>query len=135
MSRTSSSLPRQSVLFLLVGLAQLVVDTAIYIGLTALGMPVTPANIAGRVGGVSLGFALNARYTFAVDGQSHMGRRTMFRFLVMWLALTALSTLILAQVAGSAGLQGSWLAKPAVEAVMAAIGFIIQRHWVFRPRM
>jgi putative flippase GtrA len=119
-------------LFVLVGLAQLVVDTALYIGLTATGLPVTPANIAGRIGGVSLGFALNARYTFAVDGQSRLGRKSFLRFLVMWLALTALSTLILAWVAGSAGLHGSWLAKPAVEALMAALGFVVQRYWVFR---
>jgi putative flippase GtrA len=119
-------------LVVLVGRAQLVVDTALYIGLTATGLPVTPANIAGRIGGVSLGFALNARYTFAVDGQSRLGRKSFLRFLVMWLALTALSTLILAWVAGSAGLHGSWLAKPAVEALMAALGFVVQRYWVFR---
>jgi len=127
-----SSLRRQSTLFLLVGALQLVVDSALYIGLTALGMPVMPANIAGRVSGVSVGFVLNARYTFAVDGQPRLGRRSFLRFMVMWLVLTVLSTLILAWVAGSAGLQGSWLAKPAVEALMAAIGFVVQRHWVFR---
>lgn len=127
-----SSLRRQSTLFLLVGALQLVVDSALYIGLTALGMPVMPANIAGRVSGVSVGFVLNARYTFAVDGQPRLGRRSFLRFMGMWLVLTVFSTLILAWVAGSSGLQGSWLAKPAVEAVLAAIGFIVQRHWVFR---
>jgi len=127
-----SSLRRQSTLFLLVGALQLVVDSALYIGLTALGMPVMPANIAGRVSGVSVGFVLNARYTFAVDGQPRLGRRSFLRFMVMWSVLTVLSTLILAWVAGSAGLQESWLAKPAVEALMAAIGFVVQRHWVFR---
>ena len=127
-----SSLRRQSTLFLLVGALQLAVDSTLYISLTALGMPVMPANIAGRVSGVSVGFVLNARYTFAVDGQPRLGRRSFLRFMVMWSVLTVLSTLILAWVAGSAGLQGSWLAKPAVEALMAAIGFVVQRHWVFR---
>ena len=128
------TLPRQLVLYVVVGLAQLAVDSAVYVATTAAGLPVPAGNLAGRCAGAGLGYGLNGRYTFAGDGGTRLHGRTLWRFVVMWTALTAVSTLAVAQVAVLAGLQGSWLAKPFVEAVLAVAGFVVQRHWVFRPR-
>ena len=132
MSASSSGLSRQALLFLAVGLAQLALDTTLYVGLTAMGSTVVVGNVAGRVAGACLGFWLNGRYTFAVGGQARLRRRHLLRFVMAWCALTLMSTWLLATVAGWAGLQGSWLAKPMVEALMAAIGFLVWRQWVYR---
>jgi putative flippase GtrA len=132
MSGFPSKLTRQALFFLAIGLAQLALDTALYIGLTAAGATVVIGNIAGRIAGACLGFWLNGRYTFAEDGRARLQRRHLLRFVVAWSALTLMSTWLLAAVAGWAGLQGSWLAKPVVEAMMAAIGFVVWRQWVYR---
>ena len=132
MSAFFSGLSRQALLFLAIGLAQLALDTALYVGLTAAGATVVIGNVAGRVAGACLGFWLNGRYTFAEGGQARLQRRHLLRFIVAWGALTMMSTWLLAAVAGGAGLQGSWLAKPVVEAAMAAIGFVVWRQWVYR---
>ena len=129
---SASTLPRQGLLFLLSGLAQLVLDTALYVGLTAAGFPVATGNIAGRIAGACLGFWLNGRYTFAEGGKARLQPRHLLRFILAWGALTAMSTYLLASIATGTSLQISWFAKPLVEAVMAAIGFVVWRQWVYR---
>ncbi len=124
-------LSRQLLLFLFVGLAQVALDSAAFILLTALGVPVAAGNIAGRIAGASLGYWLNGRYTFAAAGRARLGRKQLRRFVLAWSALTALSTALLALVASQFDLHAAWLAKPAVEALMAAIGFVVWRQWVF----
>jgi putative flippase GtrA len=123
---------RQAMLFLAVGAAQLVLDTGVFVLLTSIGLPLAPGNILGRIAGASLGYWLNGRYTFARGGEPQLQRRHLWRFVLAWSALTLLSTLLLAQVEAVAGLSGSWLAKPLVEALMAMIGFVLWRHWVYR---
>jgi putative flippase GtrA len=127
------ALPRQLLLFLLAGLAQLLLDWALFVGLTRAGLPLVPANVAGRVCGACLGFWLNGRYTFAdASGRPRLDRAHRLRFVLAWLALTALSTVLLAALAQRYDLRAAWLAKPAVEALIAAIGFVVWRQWVFR---
>ena len=58
--------------------------------------------------------------------------RRLGRFLAVWVPLTALSTLLVSAVAGRFDLQAAWLAKPLVEALLAAIGFVVWRQWVYR---
>lgn len=128
----SSALPRQVLLYVLVGLAQLVLDTAVFVASTALGTPVPAGNLAGRIAGACLGFWLNGRWTFATDGRSRLQGRHLARFLVAWSVLTVISTIAVAQVAAAAGLQWSWLAKPFVEAVLALAGFFVMRLFVYR---
>ncbi len=123
---------RQGGLFLLVGLVQLALDTCVFIAGTALGLPVIAGNVLGRISGATLGFWLNGRYTFADNGQARLSPRHQLRFAIMWLALTALSTLILQATAAHHSLQGAWLIKPLVEAALAAVSFLVSRHWVFR---
>ena len=44
----------------------------------------------------------------------------------------ALELCVLALLSQHMPLHALWLAKPAVEALVAAIGFIVWRQWVFR---
>jgi len=123
---------RQLVAYGLVGGLQLLVDWACFVSLTALGVAVVPANLAGRIAGASLGFWLNGRITFARSGVPTLARRNALRFLVFWLAATAASTLAMQTVDAREGLQAAWLLKPLVEALLAGVGFVAARHWIYR---
>ncbi len=127
------ALSRQLLLFLLAGIAQVLLDWAVFVLLTGLGLPVVASNLIGRTSGACLGFWLNGRYTFVDDqGRPRLAREHLGRFLLAWLALTALSTALLAWLSQHMELQMLWLAKPAVEAAVAGLGFIVWRQWVFR---
>jgi putative flippase GtrA len=128
----SAAFSRQVLLFLLVGLGQILLDSAVFVGLTYLGLPLVAGNLAGRVCGATLGFWLNGRHTFAIAGRPRLQRIHLLRFVIAWSALTALSTLLLAAVDSQFELRGAWIAKPAVEALMAVFGFVVSRQWVFR---
>jgi putative flippase GtrA len=123
---------RQGGMFLLVGLAQLAIDTTVFICSTALGVPVVTGNLLGRVSGATLGFWLNGRHTFADNGQARLSPRHQWRFAVMWLSLTAVSSLVLHMAASQLSLQGAWMVKPAIEGVLAIVSFLTARDWVYR---
>lgn len=125
------SLLRQGSHYMAIGLLQYIVDWGVMVTLSHLGLSVELANVAGRVSGATLGFWLNGRITFASE-TSKLGRRQLRRFVLLWLVMTALSTWTLGTVEDTAGLKWAWLAKPAVELVLAAISFTVSRHWVYR---
>lgn len=126
------ALSRQVFLFLIIGCTQFVLDWGLFVALSHAGVPVAPANLASRVTISCLGFYLNGRYTFAHGGRPRLDREHMARYAIAWLALTALSSVLLVGVERQFDLRAAWLAKPAVEAMMAAIGFVVWRQWVFR---
>ena len=123
---------RQGGQYLAIGLLQLLLDWAVFVVATALGMPTAPANLAGRTSGAMLGFWLNGRYTFAGEEGSRLGWRRFGRFWLLWLAMTALSTLLMATVEARLGLRWAWLAKPVVEGGPAMANFFLMRRLVYR---
>ena len=123
---------RQGGYYLVFGVLQLLQDWLLLVALTALGMPVAPANLASRTSAALLGFWLNGRYTFADGNGQRLGWRRFTRFWLLWLAITAISTVLVAVVASRLGLHQAWLAKPLVEAGLAVVSFFALRHWVFR---
>jgi len=123
---------RQGASFVLVGLLQLLLDWAMFVALTSLGVSAPLGNVAGRVSGALLGFWLNGRMTFAAQGKPRLGWRRFARFLAVWLALTLISTVAVTWVAHGLGMQQAWLAKPLVEGVLAVIAFFLWRHLVYR---
>ncbi|MCC7633674.1 GtrA family protein [Stenotrophomonas rhizophila] len=126
------SLIRQGSSYLVIGLVQLGVDWAVFVAASALGMPVAPANLLGRVCGMLLGFWLNGRHTFAQAGQRRLGWKRFARFLGLWAVLTLVSTLALDAAAHQLGLRYAWLAKPLVEGSLAAVSFLLMRRFVYR---
>lgn len=129
---TLMGLVRQGSTYLIIGLVQLLLDWLVFVAATALGLPVVPANIAGRLAGMLLGFWLNGRYTFANAGDARLGWRRFSRFLGIWAALTAASTVLVALTSRHLGLDWAWLAKPLIEGGIALISFLLLRHVVFR---
>ncbi|QII30525.1 GtrA family protein [Stenotrophomonas maltophilia] len=126
------TLVRQGSSYIVIGLVQLLLDWLVFVGSTALGLPVAPANILGRLAGMLLGFWLNGRYTFAAAGQQRLGWKRFARFLLLWTLLTAASTLLVTAADHALGLQYAWLAKPLVEGGLALVSFILLRHVVYR---
>ena len=122
---------RDGVRFALIGALQLALDSTIYVVFTKAGMTPAPANLCGRVAGAALGFWLNGRVTFAHQAQPE-ARPRLARYAVLWLSLSAVSTLTLSVIAKQAGLARSWWAKPLVEAVLGVTSFVVARHWVYR---
>lgn len=132
MSRPHIVLTRQIFVFVLAGAAQLALDSAVFVGTTALGVPVMPGKFLGRLSGATLGYWLNGRFTFADNGVARLSGRHLRRFVIAWLCLTAISIALLYAVATRLGLHAAWWANPLVEAFMAAIGFVVWRQWVYR---
>ncbi|UNK47946.1 GtrA family protein [Lysobacter sp. S4-A87] len=126
-----STLVRQGGSYFVIGVGQLLVDWAMFVAFSALGMAVEPANVCGRIAGALLGFWLNGRFTFA-GAATAVGRRQFARFLMMWLVTTALSTWGVAHVEHAVGLKWAWLAKPVIDLGLSAVQFVLSRHWVYK---
>lgn len=125
------SLARQGRHYLAIGIFQWLVDWGVMVLLSHLGLRIGVANVAGRISGALLGFWLNGRITFAGDEHT-IGRRQLLRFVVMWLVMTAVSTVAIEMIDGILGRKWAWLAKPGVELMLGLIGFLVSRHWVYR---
>lgn len=125
-------LARQGVPYAIFGVGVLCIDWGTFVLLSWLGLPVPVANLAGRLVGASLGFLLNGRYTFAVDGQAMLGRRHLLRYFVTWAVLTLLSTLAVTALASQQWLGLAWMLKPVIDATLAGTAFIVSKYWIFR---
>ena len=117
----------------LVGLAQIVIDWAVFVALTAFALPVAAANLAGRVGGACFGYWANGRWTFrAIDGSHRLSGRSLRRFLVLWCATAAASTLLVTEVDALFGLRWAWVGKPVIDIGLAGVAFFVSKFWVYR---
>jgi putative flippase GtrA len=126
------SVARQGMFFLVVGCGLIALDWAVFVTLTAVGVIPVVANVAGRIAGALVGFWANGTVTFSILGSPRLGRRRLLRYLVLWVALTLLSTVLVAGLAEQLNLEIAWVAKPVVEAGMAVLSFFVSRHWVYR---
>lgn len=122
---------REGLSYTLVGLVQICVDWLCFVVLTYFGMATIGANIIGRVGGAMLGFWLNGRFTFSASG-ARLDRGALLRFALSWGTMTAISTLAVNWTDQGQGLHVAWLAKPLIDAALAAAGFLISKCWIYR---
>jgi putative flippase GtrA len=122
---------RQGRHFILVGIAQGLLDWSVMVALSQLGLAIAFANIAGRISGALLGFWLNGSITFSRDGR-RPGWRQFGRYVVLWCGATVLSTVAISAIDAQLGLRGAWLAKPLVDGTLAIGSFLVSRHWVYR---
>lgn len=128
-----SELFRQLMLYGLVGGAQLLLDYVCFVVLTGYGVAIVPANLIARVAGATLGYFLNRRVTFAgAVAAERKETAVMFRFAVVWIALTVVGTVIVGALGKMMSLELVWLAKPVVDAFLALLGFLLSRFWIYR---
>jgi len=125
------SLLRQSRHFILIGIAQWLLDWSVMVILSRIGAPVPAANIAGRISGALLGFSLNGTITFA-RSDSALGWSQFGRYAILWCTNATISTLAVTAIHSSLGLHQAWIAKPLVDGALAIGSFLASRHWVYR---
>ena len=125
------TLARQGAIFIGAGLSQLLVDWAVFSCLYALTGVAIAANLSGRAAAAGLGFWLNGRYTFALDGQPRLAPKNFMRYLVAFAVLTAISTGAMVAIATGLGPRAAYWGKPLVEGVLAVLSFLVARLWVY----
>ncbi len=118
----------QGLRYLAAGAAQFALDWAVFAALHASTGASALPNVAGRLSGALLGFAINSRWTFGGADAWHGPR--LRRFLVFWLAQTAASTLLVWVAARWLPMGWVYVAKPAIEVALAAVGFLVWRGWI-----
>ena len=123
---------RQGMAYGLAGGLALLLDWASFVALTWLGMPSIPANVLARLAGALLAYLLNGVFTFRDAEGSKLGWRRFGRYVATWCVMTLASTWAIQVIEQAAGLQWAWLAKPAVEGVLAAITFVVYRAWIYK---
>lgn len=115
-------------LFLLFGGVQFCLDAGLFMLMSYLGLSAIIANVLARFLAACTGFLLNGKMTF---GREKLDRVQFARYVICWVALTCVSTLLIAMVASTAGLRWAWAAKILVEVVLAFVSFLMMRNWVF----
>lgn len=123
---------RQGMAYGLAGGLALMLDWAAFVVLTWIGIPAIQANILARLCGALVAYLLNGVFTFRDVEGSKLGWHRFRRYLATWCVMTIASTWAIQVVEQAAGLQWAWLAKPAVEGVLAAITFVVYRAWIYK---
>jgi len=119
------------VLFLIFGGIQFCLDAGLFMLMSYLGLSAIIANVLARFLAACTGFLLNGRMTF---GREKLDRMQFVRYVICWVILTCVSTLVISLVAETAGLKWAWGAKLAVEVVLAFASFLMMRNWVFAAK-
>lgn len=123
--------------FLAVGLLNTGIDFGLLFALTAVGVPVIPANMISTLAALSFSFFANRSFTFGAQGNS---LRQAWRFLVVTLfGLWALQPLVLlaGEWALQAVLEEPWrlaAAKVAATCVSLIWNYMTYDRFVFAPR-
>lgn len=131
--RLARASARELAFYLAFGGLQLGVDWLIFMGLTACGVMVAPANLVSRFTAAGVGYVCNSAITFRSPSRQTLDRSQITRYVLLWLVLTAVSTVTMDAIGRHGSLARSWLAKPVVEAVLACVSFVSMKLWVFRP--
>ena len=122
----------QGLKFGIVGGLLILIDWTVFVLLTRSGVDAVYANICGRVVGAMTGFLLNGIVTFSQEGNANLGWRRLLRFVLAWIGMTIVSTACVWFVNKQLGLGAAWIAKPAIDALLAVLGFLVSRHWIYR---
>jgi len=123
-------LSRQITSYGLVGLGQIAIDWLFFVCLSQLGVFPGIANVISRICGASAGFWLNGRWTFARHSPA-LGLRHLIRYSVSWTIMTVLSTFVVILVDHGHGLKWVWVIKPVADAMLAALGFVVSKYWIY----
>lgn len=117
---------RQFSVFVGVGIVCAVIDVGLMQMLVAIGAPVFSATTAGFLAGLGLNFLLHTRVTFRAS-YTHAALAKFMLIVLLNYLLTLFCVGLSANWLGNA-LIGKLLSLPLV----AANGFLLSRHWVYR---
>jgi len=126
---------RQPVYFVVVGGLQAGMDTLLFGLMVSVAVPTERANVISRLCAAVIGFLLNRYLTFQNRNEtlSRLGF-SMARFVILWIALTLLSTasILLLEVVFGANTGNRIGYKIGVEALLAVVSFFAAKYWVYR---
>lgn len=125
------ALSRQITKYGVIGLGQIAIDWLVFVCLSRLGVLPGIANVISRVCGAVAGFWLNGRWTFARHSAPPLGLRHLIRYSVSWAIMTALSTTVVILVDQGHGLRWVWVIKPIADAMLAVLGFVVSKYWIY----
>jgi putative flippase GtrA len=125
-------LGREIISYGIVGAGQIGIDWVTFVLLSQFGLSPGLANVIGRVCGAAAGFWLNGRWTFSRGNSTPLGLRQLLRFLASWSVMTVLSTTVVVLVDHAHGLRWTWVVKPVADGILAVLGFLISKHWIYR---
>jgi putative flippase GtrA len=126
---------RQPLLFLLVGGLQYVLDAVLFTVFLSLGLAIAPSNVLSRASAAACGFLANRYLTFGQRSDTfNRFSSSLVRFVVLWLCMTILSSvmLLLARQGWGNQLDIQVTAKLLVEALLAVLSYLASKYWVFR---
>lgn len=132
MVSSRNPLVRQLAGYGVVGGVQLLVDWFAFVVLSHLGCSVVVANVLGRIFGAGIGFYLNGVLTFRAGERAALGWLPLGKFFLSWLAMTCVSTVGVEWANVQFGLEWAWLLKPAIDVLLAALGFVASRYWIYK---
>jgi putative flippase GtrA len=124
------SLIRQLFQYGTVGLCALGVDVGTFLGLRAVGVDLIYANVVARFAGAIAAYSGNHLWTFAQPTKLNDWVRSSWRYAIVWVGVTFLSTFLLTALTKLGAPEA--LSKIGVEMVMPLINFFIARRWVFQ---
>jgi len=127
-----SAVASQGLRFVLVGAALLALDATVFMLATFAGLSVALANPLSRALAAAAGYYAHRRLTFGAASGASSGAAERLRYVLVWLALTLISTQTLAAIAAHHTAAAVLVAKPLVEAVLALISFSLLKLWVYR---
>lgn len=115
--------------FVSAGLIQVILEWILFFVLTHFRVDVGASNLLARACAAIAGFYMNGLFTF----RSSVSPLVFLRFVMSWMVLSLLDTVIVMFLYQSWGLSLTQAAKPIVDGSMAVIGFISAKFWVYRP--
>lgn len=128
------ALPGQLLIYVLVGVFQLVIDLLLFQSLISAGVDAVPANFISRLSAGLLGFAGHRIFTFRATWEIR-NVPAFLRFIGWWVACTLLGGWLLGEFIDRSGMGAPLAAaKVAVELLLALASFLVFRHWVFGRR-
>jgi putative flippase GtrA len=113
-----------------VGLCALAVDVGTFLTLRAVGVDLVPANVLARLAGAITAYSGNHLWTFSQPTNAADWARSSWRYALVWVAITLLSTSMLASLTHFGAPEAP--AKLGIEMLMPLLNFFIARRWVFR---
>lgn len=118
--------------YVAVGLVALAVDVASFTLIRYWGADLIVANTGARFMGAVTAYSGNHLWTFSQSKQATHWLRTSWRYVLVWVLATMLSTFLLNTLVNF-GLQET-LSKLGVEMMMPMLNFLVSRYWVFQHK-
>jgi putative flippase GtrA len=115
-----------------VGLSALAVDVGTFLLLRAAGLDLVPSNVIARFAGAVTAYTGNHLWTFSQAVKASDWARSSWRYTLVWVAVTLLSTFLLTTLTRFGAPEAP--SKLGVEMLMPLLNFFIARRWVFVTR-